>query len=70
MSGEALAARVDELEMRLTHQDVTIEELNRVVTEQWTEIDRLKRLVRGFEDQLAEAMAERERPTEPPPPHY
>ncbi|PJI54062.1 SlyX protein, partial [Methylobacterium radiotolerans] len=37
------ATRIDRLEMRLTEQDATIEDLNRTVTEQWRVIDRLVR---------------------------
>ena len=37
------AERLEALEIRLTHQDRTIEELNAVVTQQWTTIEHLRR---------------------------
>lgn len=64
-------ARLDRLEMRLTEQDATIEDLNRTVTEQWRLIDRLVRRVEALGDRVEEAAA-RSGPgaPEPPPPHY
>lgn len=68
----ALTTRVVALEMRLTHQDRAIEDLNEIVTRQWREMDRLKRLVERLEVELAEVDASRrDLPgKEPPPPHY
>jgi len=63
--------RIDRLEMRLTEQDSTIEDLNRTVTEQWRVIDRLVRQVDALRDQVEEAAARSAlRGPEPPPPHY
>ncbi|MCJ2055338.1 SlyX family protein [Methylobacterium sp. J-048] len=63
--------RIDRLEMRLTEQDSTIEDLNRTVTEQWRVIDRLVRQVDALRDQIEEAAARSApRGPEPPPPHY
>ncbi|GJE58516.1 SlyX family protein [Methylobacterium trifolii] len=64
-------ARIDRLEMRLTEQDATIEDLSRTATEQWQAIDRLTRQVEALSEQL-EAAGERgtQRGPEPPPPHY
>ncbi|MCJ2049595.1 SlyX family protein [Methylobacterium sp. J-070] len=63
--------RTDRLEMRLTEQEATIEDLNRTVTEQWRVIDRLVRQVEGLRDQVEEAAARAApRGVEPPPPHY
>ena len=65
------AARIDRLEMRLTEQDATIEDLNRTVTEQWRLLDRLVRQVGALRDQVDETAA-RAAPggPEPLPPHY
>lgn len=64
-------SRMDRLEMRLTEQEATIEDLNRTVTEQWRVIDRLSRLVAGLREQVEEAAARASpRGPEPPPPHY
>ena len=64
-------SRIDRLEMRLTEQEATIEDLNRAVTEQWRLIDRFRRQIDGLREQVEEAAARAApRGTEPPPPHY
>jgi SlyX protein len=69
---EAMARRIDALEMRLVHQDEIIEDLNKTVIEQWKQIDLLTRRVTRLGDRL-EAVKDDDtlgtRP-EPPPPHY
>lgn len=65
--------RLDALEMRIVHQDEVIEDLNRIVTAQWKEIDRLTREVVTLTERvnLAEqSSGGLERGEEPPPPHY
>ncbi len=65
------AARLTHLEMRLSEQDATIEDLNRTVTEQWRVIDRLVRQLDMLREQVEEAAARAApRGLEPPPPHY
>jgi len=65
-------SRLDELEMRVIHQDQTIEDLNAAITAQWKLIERLERQVA----RLAERVADSERspgdaaPVDRPPPHY
>tara|TARA_R110000796_G_scaffold32150_1_gene84480 strand:+ start:1625 stop:1834 length:210 start_codon:yes stop_codon:yes gene_type:complete len=65
-------SRLDELEMRVVHQDQTIEDLNAAITAQWKLIERLERQVA----RLAERLADSERstgdaaPVDQPPPHY
>ena len=39
------AGRIDELEIRIAHQDQTIEDLNAAITAQWKLIERLERQV-------------------------
>jgi SlyX protein len=64
-------SRIDRLEMRLTEQEATIEDLNRTVTAQWRLIDRLTRQLEGLREQVEEAAARAApRGPEPPPPHY
>lgn len=64
-------SRIDRLEMRLTEQEATIEDLNRTVTAQWQLIDRLTRQVDGLQEQVEEAAVRAApRGAEPPPPHY
>jgi SlyX protein len=69
---EALAQRIDALEMRLVHQDEVIEDLNKTVIAQWKQIDLLTRRLERLGDRL-EAVKDGDtlgtRP-EPPPPHY
>jgi SlyX protein len=63
--------RLDRLEMRLTEQEATIDDLNRTVMEQWQQIDRLTRVVSALREQVEEAAARAApRGPEPPPPHY
>lgn len=63
--------RLARLEMRVTEQDATIDDLNRAVTDQWQQIDRLTRIVAMLRDQVEEAAARSApRGPEPPPPHY
>jgi len=64
--------RLDALEIRIAHQDATIEELNHTVTEQWKLIDRLAREVRSLSERAEAAELETRRAPgeEPPPPHW
>jgi SlyX protein len=72
MTDESLAARIDTLEVRIAYQDEIIEDLNKTITAQWKEIDRLAREVALIGDRLreAESRAGAGGPPEPPPPHY
>ncbi|MEP3276361.1 MAG: SlyX family protein [Stappiaceae bacterium] len=67
----SIEARLDRLEIDLAHANVTIDELNEVVTDQAGLIDRLKRKMKSVEDQLG---ALEDRVTDPDriekPPHY
>jgi len=65
-------SRLDELEMRVVHQDQTIEDLNAAITEQWKLIDRLERQVARLAERVAEAEQStgQAAPVERPPPHY
>jgi SlyX protein len=63
--------RIARLEMRLTEQEATIDDLNGAVTAQWQQIDRLTRVVSALREQVEEAAARAApRGPEPPPPHY
>jgi len=44
--------RLTDLEIRLTHQDSTIDELNNTVFEQWQMIERLNKDVLALKDRL------------------
>lgn len=69
---ESLLARIVALEMRLTHQDVAIEDLNSALTRQWRTIDGLTRQILQLNERLQEVGASNGGTTgaEPPPPHY
>jgi len=66
------SARLDELEMRVVHQDQTIEDLNEAITAQWKLIDRLERQVQHLAERVADAeqSAGQAAPVDRPPPHY
>jgi SlyX protein len=66
-----LEVRIEHLETRIAFQDQTIDDLNKMLTAQWQEIDKLKRELAKLGDQLKEAqfIGGASAP-EPPPPHY
>ena len=66
------AERLEKLETTLAFQEQTIEDLNKAITAQWTEIAELKRVIGNLGERLREIAdnpALQEGP-EPPPPHY
>ncbi len=65
-------ARIDALEEKIAYQDQVIDDLNTAVTDQWREIDTLKRLVASRLDEVKEMelAARATAGREPPPPHY
>ncbi len=65
-----LEIRIDELEMRVAHQDKTIGELNDVITAQWKQLEAMERQLRRFGEEL-EALDAMEGPAaNQKPPHY
>ena len=66
------SSRLDELEMRVVHQDQTIEDLNAAITAQWKLIERLERQVARLAERVADAeqSAGQAAPVDRPPPHY
>lgn len=63
-------SRLDELEIRIAHQDQTIEDLNAAVTDQWKLIDKLQREVSRLTDRVSsaeDAIAEAPAANQPPP---
>jgi SlyX protein len=66
-------ARLDALESRIIHQDEVIDDLNKVVTSQWKEIDRLTRELAMLTERIKQAeqsVTGGDPGDEPPPPHY
>jgi SlyX protein len=70
MSDIEQSERLDRLETRIAFQDQTIEELNSVITEQWTVIEQLRRKVEAMEEQVRSGSYIADPSTEQPPPHY
>lgn len=68
----ALGARIDTLEMRATYQDQVIEDLNKVIVEQWGKFDHALRRIERLEHRLRDMQdnAGSDGYNEPPPPHY
>jgi len=66
------SGRLDELEIRVAHQDQTIEDLNAAITAQWKIIDRLERELKRLTDRVssAEDSLGEAPPAHQPPPHY
>ena len=65
-----LEQRIDELEMRIAHQEKTIADLNDVITAQWKQMEVMERQLRRFGEEL-EAMESVEGPAaNQKPPHY
>jgi SlyX protein len=66
---ESHASRLDALEIRIAHQDKSIDELNDVIAAQWRKIDMLERRLAQLREEIQNIGSTREAP-EPPPPHY
>jgi len=67
---ETLTQRIDALEMRIAHQDRTIEDLNAAITDQWRQIEDLAYRVSRMAEELRDVEAVAAEAPEPPPPHY
>lgn len=63
--------RLDDLEIKFSYQQETIDTLNETITSQWREIEALRLQLQRLEGRLVE-MAEwqGDAGSEPPPPHY
>lgn len=67
---DALEHRIEDLEIRISHQDLTIEELNQTVYQQWQTIDLLTKQVNALMERLKNPQ-EPEIDTSPyKPPHW
>lgn len=67
-----LQDRLDRMETAMAHQEQTVDDLNRMIVEQWKLIEDLTRRVRALGEQIEDyaASAAAGRPADPPPPHY
>jgi SlyX protein len=61
--------RINDLEIRMAHQDQTIADLNDVITAQWKKLDALERQLKRLSDEL-ESMDVGDAPANQKPPHY
>lgn len=62
--------RIEALEIRVAHQDATIEDLHAAITAQWRTIDALSREVASLVDRLQDLGRREPGAAEAPPPHY
>lgn len=65
-----LIRRLEALEIRVAHQDATIEDLNAAITAQWRKLDVLARELATLKDRLQDLGHREPGLPEPPPPHY
>jgi len=71
MNDGEITARIEALEVRIAHQDRTIEDLNALVTDQWRRIESLTKQMERMAERLqrVEDTSPPDAP-DPPPPHY
>ncbi len=64
--------RIEEVEAKLAHQEVAVSDLNDVIYRQQKQIDQLELGYARVLQRLADlvAMADADKPTDAPPPHY
>ncbi len=67
---QELESRVVDLEIQITHQANTIEDLSQMVSRQWDIMDRLTRQVKMLQDSLVELEENLPPPGNEKPPHY
>lgn len=70
MSDETLATRLDDLEVRYAFQDETIRQLDEVIQDMSTQMERLKNELKSVREQLKETLGPEAPPEEQVPPHY
>ena len=66
----SLETRLNDLEIRMAHQDQTISELNDVITAQWKQLEAMERQLRRFGEELEALDAMEGPPANQQPPHY
>ncbi|WP_316859331.1 SlyX family protein [uncultured Cohaesibacter sp.] len=67
---QELEERVVDLEIQITHQANTIDDLSQMVSRQWEMIDRLTRQVKLLQDSIQELEENIGPPGNEKPPHY
>jgi len=62
--------RIIELEIKVAHQEMVIEELNQILTQQQIEIANLQRYLEIIKYKIESIQSSPKEVTEQPPPHY
>ena len=72
MTKNKLEERIDDLEMKLTFQDQTIEELNQSLIQQQNDFRKFSRILENLSTQVESIGQDNplSNTIEPPPPHY
>jgi SlyX protein len=70
MQESPVELRIIDLEIRLTHQEAALHELNECIVVQQKTIDQLTRQVRNLQQQLQTGAGVAPPGEETPPPHY
>ncbi len=71
MTNDTTTDRLNDLEVKFSYQQETIDSLNDIVTKQWDTIENLRRQIERLEGRFQEmADYQGEAGNEPPPPHY
>lgn len=71
MTSQPLIDRLDDLEIRFSYQQETIDSLNETVTKQWETLEQLRVHIERLEGRLRDMADWSAEPgNEPPPPHY
>ena len=65
-----MESRVIDLEIRLTHQELTLQELNECIIRQQKIMDQLTRQIAILQEQLRAGASVAPAADETPPPHY
>ena len=62
--------RIVELEIKVAHQDIAIEELNQIIIKQQSEIANLQRYLELIKYKIESIQTAPKEASEAPPPHY
>jgi len=62
--------RITELEIKMAHQELTIEELNQIIIKQQTEIDNFHIYLKILKNKMESIQFNHNESTEQAPPHY
>ena len=65
-----LLSRIEALETQVAYQDQTIEDLNKAISEQWTQFEKLQREISKLHAELEQIDASGGGEVDERPPHY